>query len=370
MGKRHGIGRWVAALTLLLAACTSSAAPSAPAPAKLPATSAPAAQAPAAQAPAQPAAAAASPAAQAPAAPSAPAAPVKVEAAYSAPSGAQMVILLAEHAGLFRERGLDVNLTLLQGERAIQSLVAGQVAFATIPGGQLVNAAVGGAPVVAVAQEMDTVGMAIHASPSVRDVAGLRGKRIGITVSGTLTDLVARVIARQAGLHVGDDVVLVNVGSVADLPPALSAGAVDAAVLSMPASLQADRLGFPAVVDVATLGPLAAIIHTALASRRPYLDEQPDAARRFVDAYAAAVRRAREDPATAQAALTKWLQIDDPALAEATYQAYVRILKDPPVTDPAAWRALLDVMAEVPDMNPAVPTTDPASLVDARFVPR
>jgi ABC-type nitrate/sulfonate/bicarbonate transport system substrate-binding protein len=210
--------------------------------------------------------------------------------------------------------------------------------------------------------------MAIHAAPGIRDLQGLRGKRIGITVAGTLTDLIARVVTRQAGLQVGDDVALVNVGSVADLPPALAAGAIDAAVLSMPASQQAERLGFPEVVHVATLGPPAAIIGDALASRRPYLDEQPDAARRFVDAYAAAVRRARQDPAAAQAALMKWLQLDDPALAEATYEAYVRILKDPPVTDANAWRALLDIMAEVPGINPAVRTTDPASLIDSRFV--
>jgi NitT/TauT family transport system substrate-binding protein len=343
---------WGLGLLLALVACAGPASPAPTAP------------------PAKPAAGQAPPAAAVAAgpAPTAPPAPVKVNAAYSAPSGAQIVILLAEHAGLYREQGLDVELSLLTGDAAIQSLVAGQLAFTAIPGSQVVNAAAGGAPIVTVAQEMDTVGMAIHSNPAIGDLAGLRGKRLGITTPGTLTDLIARVMARQLGFQLGDDLVLVNVGNVADMVPAMTAGAIDAAVMSMPSSLRARDAGFPELVDVATLGPAARIIHTALASRRDYLAEQPETARRFVAAYAAAVRRAREDPATAQAALQKWLRIEDPALLEATYQAYVRLLKDPPVPTPESWQALLDVMAEVPGINPAVRTTTPASLIDARFV--
>jgi ABC-type nitrate/sulfonate/bicarbonate transport system substrate-binding protein len=343
---------WLAAGALLFAACTPAGGPSAAPPV---ATTAPAVSGPAAVVP-QPAPLATVPA------------PEKVAAAYSEPSGAQMAILLADYAGLFRERGLEVELPLLSGDRAIQALIAGQVAFATIPGSQLVHAVAGGASIVSVAQEMDTVGMAIHAEPGIRDLRGLRGKRVGITVPGTLTDLVARVVARDAGLHVGDDVVLVPVGSVPEMVSALSVGAIDAAVLSMPSSLRARDLGFPELVDVATLGRPASIIGNMLASRRDYLDEQPDVARRFVGAYAAAVHRAREDPATAQAALMKWLQLDDPALAEAMYQAYARLLKDPPVPTVDAWRALVDVMAEVPYVNPAVRTTPPETYVDTRFV--
>ncbi len=343
-------------LVLVLGACAPAAAPPAPA-------------AGAGAAPTVPAASSTT-APTAPVSPTTvlPPAPAKVPAAYSAASGAQMVILLADYAGLFRERGLEVDLPLLGADRAVQSLVAGQIAFATIPGSQLVNAAVGGAPVVAVAQDMDTVGMAIHAGPAVRTLADLRGKRMGITTPGTLTDLVARVVARLQGMQAGADLALINVGSVPDLVPALSVGAIDAAPLSMPTSLRAREAGFPEIADVAALGPTARIIGNHLASRRDFLAEQPDVAQRFVDAYAAAVRRAREDPATAQAALMHWLQLDDPALAEATYAAYVRLLKDPPVTSAAAWRALLDVMAELPEINPAVRTTAPESLMDPRWV--
>lgn len=345
MGSWRGAIAWLSLLGLLLAACAAPGAGSGGTavspPAQAPATSGPPV--------------------------SSPGALLKVPAAYSAASGAQLVILLAEQAGLFRERGLAVELTLLGGDRAIQSLVAGQIAFATIPGVQLVNAAVGGAPVVTVAQDMETVGLSIHADPSIRELRGLRGKRIGITVPGTLTDLAARVVIREAGLRVGEDVALVNVGSVQDLVPAMAAGAADAAVLSMPASLRAREAGFPELVDVASLGRPARIIHNTLASRRDYLEEQPEAARRFVDAYAAAVRLAREDLAAARAAVMRWLDIDDPALAEATAQYYVRLLKDPPRPSPESWRALLELMADLPEVHPAVRTTAPETLIDTRF---
>jgi len=50
------------------------------------------------------------------------------------------------------------------------------------------------------------------------------------------------------------------------------------------------------------------------------------------------------------------------------YQAYARLLKDPPVPTVDAWRALVDVMAEVPYVNPAVRTTPPETYFDPRFV--
>jgi hypothetical protein len=80
------------------------------------------------------------------------------------------------------------------------------------------------------------------------------------------------------------------------------------------------------------------------------------------------VRRSREDPATAQAALMKWLKLEDPAMAETTHRAYARLLRDPPVPNVESWQALLDVMADVPGINPAVRTTDPQTLIDPRWV--
>jgi|SRR5579884_573285 len=364
--EKHLAGIGLATLALVaLAACASGAAgPSAPAAVPPAARAAPGAEA---TTPARRGAAALG-AAGAEAASAAPPALVKVPAAYTAASGAQMAMLVAQHAGLFRERGLDVDLTLLSGDRGIQSLIAGQIAFASYAGVQTVYAVAAGAPIVTVAQDMESVGMAIHAAPAIRDLRGLRGKRLGISAPGTLTDLIARVAAREADLRVGEDLALVGIGSMEDLVPALVSGAIDGAVLSMPGSLRARDAGFPELLDAATLGRSGRLLHTALASRRDYLDQEPDTAQRFVDAYVAAVRRSREDPATAQAALREWLKIEDPQLAEATYQFYVRLLKDPPVPSAEAWQALLDVLADVPGVNPAVHTLAPETLIDTRFV--
>src|SRR5688500_4040183 len=152
-------------LAALLVGCASSGGGGAPASGKPSTGGAPSASG-----------GAASPGAPAPAPTAAaqPAAPIKVPAAYSAASGAQLVIMVAEHAGLFREHGLDVELTLLGGDRGVQTLVANQIGFVSLPGSQVVNAAVGGAPVVAVAQEMDTVGLALHGPASMRDWRDLR----------------------------------------------------------------------------------------------------------------------------------------------------------------------------------------------------
>ncbi len=291
-----------------------------------------------------------------------------IPAAYSAASGAQLAMLVAADQGLFHQRGLDVELSLLGGGAAIRALVGGLVVFATMPGPPLVHAVLGGAPVVAVAQDMDALGMAVHAGPGIHDLAALRGRRLGSTTPGTPTYLAARAVLRVAGLQPGADVTLVNAGSTRELVPALTVGVIDATVLSVPFTLRADEAGYPEIADLAALGPGVQIVGNQLASHRDYLAGHPDVAQRFVDAYAAGVRLARADPTAARATLARRLQIDEPALLEATYRAYARLLRDPPVPTPEPWQALLDVMVEVGEVNPAVRTATPEMLIDTRWV--
>jgi NitT/TauT family transport system substrate-binding protein len=304
-----------------------------------------------------------------PAGPSEQAAPprTKVAANYSAVAGSHLVIYVADYAGIFAEHGLDVELSSFGAANAAQALVAGQIDFTTMSGQLVVYAAAGGAPVVAVAQDLEQVAMSIHGAPDIKSLAELRGKRLGVAGAGSLTELIARVALKETGLRVGDDVSLVNVPGMPELVPAMVGGGIDAAVISPPLTFLARDAGFPELVDVTTMGPSTRLVGTVLATRREYLAAQPDVARRFVEAYAAAVRRAREDPATAEAALMKRLQQDDRDLIEATYRIYARLLKDPPVPTPESWQALLDVMGDTPGINPAVRSLTPETLIDARY---
>lgn len=62
-------------------------------------------------------------------------------------------------------------------------------------------------------------------------VKALKGKTIGVTAAGALTDWFARQLFREAGMDPDRDVTIITTGGTGSLVPALKAGKVDAAVV-------------------------------------------------------------------------------------------------------------------------------------------
>ena len=79
--------------------------------------------------------------------------------------------------------------------------------------------------------------------PEIKRPEDLRGKRIGISRYGSLTDIILREGLRQYKLNPEKDVVILQVGGEGPRLAALKAGAVDGAMLSGDQRFQAEKLG-------------------------------------------------------------------------------------------------------------------------------
>jgi ABC-type nitrate/sulfonate/bicarbonate transport system substrate-binding protein len=109
-------------------------------------------------------------------------------------------LVLGQQAGIFARHGIDVDRQLFSGAaRLTQSLNVNATDIA-ISGATDVAFAVKGAPerlVCAVTVKALTLGVLV--GPDIRTVADLRGKRIGVTQTGTVTYWLAMELARSQG---------------------------------------------------------------------------------------------------------------------------------------------------------------------------
>ena len=119
-------------------------------------------------------------------------------------------------------------------------------------------------------------------SRSIVDVAGLRGKRFGVTRFGGSLDFASRYFLKTSGLDPQRDVQLVQIGNTADILAALVNGTVDAGSLTFPYNFAASKLGYRQLADLSQSG--ARYATAAFLSKRKFLIDQRLRMQSFVKA--------------------------------------------------------------------------------------
>src|SRR4249920_960084 len=151
----------------------------------------------------------------------------KLRVAYAAITAAFALPWVAKEAGIFQRHGLDVELVYIaSGSRAVQTLVGGSIDVAAIGGPAGVDARLAGADTIYVALPVTRVLVFTVAEPHVQRVEELRGKSIGVTRVGTVTDFFTRIFLRQNGLVPDRDVMIRQMGGLPEIVAGLKAGQI------------------------------------------------------------------------------------------------------------------------------------------------
>src|SRR5690242_20268299 len=307
-----------AAIGLLLSAataCSGTAAPAAPA-----ATSV-SASAPAASAPPPAAAATATPPPR-----------EALRIPYSALSVSMLPHFIAAEAGLYEREGLDVTLDYIATSTIMTpAMLSGEVAVAVSAPETVLTSGLQGGDLMVVGAGLDRVLFWLMAAPGGGGLAELRGKRIGITRYGAVSDTIARAYLPTVGLQPERDVTLLQMGGYPEIVAALESGAVDAGVISPPNVFHARRNGMQSLADLGELD--LPMYQSALVSTKRMLAQQPDVLRRVLRAYAEGWRRIG-DEAIAVPALKRWTRETDDEIALETYRAAQHRFPETPLPKP------------------------------------
>jgi ABC-type nitrate/sulfonate/bicarbonate transport system substrate-binding protein len=308
---------------------------------------------------------AASPGAAA-AAPTAPPARLPVRIGYGSITGNNLGLWVAHDAGLFAEQGLDVqDFPLIEGGTlVIQTLIAGDVQFVLAGSSGIIAAALRGADLVMLAGASEKFDFALIAVPSIRTGADLRGKRVGISRFGSSSDFAARAALDHLGVDADRDVSMLQVGGTSARLGALQSGAIDATPQIAPALLTAQKMGFNMLVDLSALGVPYQV--GPISSTRAIVTESPELARRVVRGYLAGIHRMKTDKAFALEVSRRYLQTDDQAILEESWEHFaLKVIAEVPyITD----AGLAPVLRELATEDPQAASARPDQFYDNRFL--
>jgi NitT/TauT family transport system substrate-binding protein len=245
----------------------------------------------------------------------------KITVLYSNATFTGTALFVAQDAEVCKQRGVDLELVLGSGSApTVSALVGGYAQFVHGSASSMINAALQGAPIVIVAKVMGPAPYKLLANNSIKSIADLKGKRVGINRFGGAPDFLLRQVLAKHGLEVPKDVSIVQTGDPATRLMSFFSGATDAAMLLVPEEKLAIEKGYPVIVDFGALG--LPYVNIVFGANQKFLGEKPALARAFLGCYWDAVRRAKENPQIAKKALAHWTRAADPSLLDYTYQSW------------------------------------------------
>lgn len=192
-------------------------------------------------------------------------------------------VYAALEKGYFAEEGLKVEvITFKGGGAAGQAFVAGSIDLCLCSFDHVLKLQSKGLDAVAIGgiEEYNAYALIAKEGQLPGGIAGLRGKKVGITTPGSATDITMRYEIKKAGLDIRD-VTLVSIGSATAIRAALENGQIDAGmVIGGTLVDMLSRGGWDIVVDFRTQRyPLEVV-----SAKRAWLKENADVARRFLRA--------------------------------------------------------------------------------------
>ncbi|HEY2987801.1 MAG TPA: ABC transporter substrate-binding protein [Candidatus Binatia bacterium] len=287
----------------------------------------------------------------------------KVRINWTAVTGAQSGLFMAQQEGLFRKNGLDVEVIHIpSSSRGIQAILAGEIAFSFMDGNNEVQANLKGANLALILGATNRMVFSLMAKPEIKKIADLKGKKIGITRIGSSTHTSALYALSQAGLKPSDYQILPLL-EVPNIFTALAAGQVDAGVVSPPTNSRARKAGFVELMNLAKDGP--EYVSVGIGAARSYLNANPDIVRRVARAYGEGVYLFKSNKAAALKMIQNHLKVKDPDIQEDTFNQFSQYLEYPPYVSRKGIEA---VIADVAETVPQAKTTKPDDHVDMRFV--
>ncbi len=216
--------------------------------------------------------------------------------------------LAAEQTAALEGLGVDI-VAFGSGSRVAAALASDSVHIAAASLSDLIGMIAAGQPAKAFYAGVFHADFEWIAVRGIRTWSDLRGKSLGISTHGSLSDFLTRYALRGRGLEAGTEVRLVQAGEAGLRFAALKAGRVDASVLLPPFTWYAEEQGF------VRLGSQAAEIAEAwprvvLFTKEKLLADHPGVLRAFLRAYVRAIRLARTNREVAVQTLTTRLKFE------------------------------------------------------------
>jgi len=283
--------------------------------------------------------------------------PVKL--GFAALSASQAAAWMAKEGGYLSKYGIEADLIYIPAITATQALIAGEIQLAQVTGVSSAGAILSGADLKIVASSLNRLVGSIYARPEIKTPEQLKGKKLGVSRFGALSDTGAAIFLERFGLKRGTDVAIIQLGGLPEIVTALERGAVQAGFASPPNSSRAKRLGMRELFDLDALG--LELQQTCIVVTSKYLRERRSVVKSFVQGYAEGLHRFLTDRDFSIQVMKKYLRVDEKDLLDDAYAFYSQRVQKIPYPTLKGIKFILDEMAE---RHPQARKAAPESFVD------
>lgn len=218
-----------------------------------------------------------------------------------------MPLIIALKEGFYRDEGMEVEIIHMSSQIAMTATVAGSVEFSSTPG-TAVNAAVRGVDLKVIFVVGQKPLHDLITSPGVRSFGELKGKILGVTSMGSMSDNLTRKILRKNGLEPDRDVALRVIGTETLQLAALKKEIISGALLTVPYNFLAQKEGFR---RLAYAGDYEETVIGGVVATGKLLKDDPGKVLRFLRATLRGLRFYRDQKTHSIRRMGEFLQIQD-----------------------------------------------------------
>jgi len=248
---------------------------------------------------------------------------------------------MAKEIGAYEKYGIDTELIYISsGPTVVQALLGGDVTGGIAATNAVIAAVLRGAPLVSVISTANRPYHRLWVRPEIMRMEDLKGKTLGVTRFGSVTDNLTRMVLKKYALE--NAVNVRQMGGTAEVGAAFQnkqiAGAVTS-TLRVDSTVQPkllmklEDMGFQYSMDV-------------VAYSRDDMKRSPQLVEAMTRAYTEGVAAIHYQKAAAYKAIAKYARLRDEKKIEEIYQDSILYLEKVPRVEPDAINSILDFMGK------------------------
>jgi len=267
--------------------------------------------------------------------------PKKITFGYSTIGSQATGVWMAKETGAFEKHGIHADLIYIaSGPVVVQALIGGDLHGGIGASNAVVNAVLNGAPIVGVAATTNRPYHRLWVQPEINRLEDLRGKTLGVTRFGAVTDNLTRILLRKNGLE--NAVNIRQLGGTPEVGAAfqqrLIAGAVTAELRLGPnvptkILLNLVDLGIPYSMNLISVS-------------RDFYKRNPEVVDGMVRAYTEGVAALTNQKERALKVIAKYSRLTEAKNIEDHYKDSVTYLERTPRAEPEAISTILEFIGK------------------------
>ena len=280
----------------------------------------------------------------------------KIRISYSSSDTINSVWTVANDAGFYKKYGLDAELVYIGSTTlGIAAIISQDIQIGNAAGSGPANAAVRGADTVSAGCLINVLAYELVVLDSIKSPEDLKGKAIGISRFGSVSDVAARELLKGLGLRPMEDVKILQVGGASERAAGFSRGII-AGFPSPPGNVKLIPGGLPhrILADMGDLPKPYPFPFICAVTTKSFLAKNRDAVKRTLMALIDAAHYFKNNKEAAQKIVAKYLRGANQAYLDASYLSTAKILERVPYTSREGMKIQLD---EALKQNPASKVT-------------